>query len=146
MAPPCPQCGAHFASGESCQSRFHACLALEYENPISFGKVHHLMVICYMLQHNLYSHEGWLQARKLLSQFIQEELSPKQARRQQPRLKEGRMTQPPGMKYFDQVTWSSNLAQVRCSDPEIYIRDVTGWAERVLADTDPLIMELSKTS
>ncbi len=47
-------------------------MALEYENPIAWGAVHHLTVTCYMLQHNAYSGDVWLEARKMLAQFIQE--------------------------------------------------------------------------
>jgi hypothetical protein len=45
-------------------------MALEYENPSAYGAVHHLTVACYMLQHNAYSRDVWLEARKMLAQFI----------------------------------------------------------------------------
>ena len=72
MTGPCPLCHAEYPSGETCQERFERCLALEFENPGTYGAVHHLTVACYMLQHNRYSREGWLQARALLAEFVKQ--------------------------------------------------------------------------
>ena len=58
------------------------CLALEFENPGTYGAVHHLTVACYMLQHNRYSREGWLQARALLAEFVDQGANPDQVRRE----------------------------------------------------------------
>ncbi len=52
MTNKCPECGAELPPGERCEERFNLCLALEYENPAAYGRVHHLTVACYMLQHN----------------------------------------------------------------------------------------------
>ena len=67
----CPECGASRRPGESCQDRFHQCLALEYEDWTGYGSVHPLSVPAYMLQHpGQYSREGWLEARRLLAAFL----------------------------------------------------------------------------
>jgi hypothetical protein len=60
MSLKCPLCGGEFASIEQCRERFDLCMALEYQNPSAYGAVHHLSVVCYMLQHNAYSDEVWL--------------------------------------------------------------------------------------
>src|SRR5512143_2086082 len=77
----CPQCGATCPAGETCQQRFEACLALEYENPGTYGAVHLLTVACYRLQHNLYSRQGWLEARRLVAQNLHLGSSPVEIRK-----------------------------------------------------------------
>jgi hypothetical protein len=53
----------------------------EAENP-NYGVVHHLMVLCYHLQHpSLYSPEGLRQAITLLSDFLERGLTPEQVRK-----------------------------------------------------------------
>jgi hypothetical protein len=47
----CPECGSYPESGLTCRQVFEAALALEYENPRVFGRVHHFTVTCYNLQH-----------------------------------------------------------------------------------------------
>ena len=56
-------------------------LAWEQENP-GYGVVHHLMVLCYHLQHpSLYSSEGFSGAIRLLDDFVGRSLSPEQVRK-----------------------------------------------------------------
>ena len=80
MPATCPLCGAQLWSGEACQDRFNEGQLKEIEEPARYA-VHHLSVPSYMLQHNVYSREGWLKARELLRQFIEEGLLPAEARR-----------------------------------------------------------------
>lgn len=49
--PPCPDCGAQIADGETCRMLFDQLLAHEYTFPEAFGAVHHLTVAAYSLQH-----------------------------------------------------------------------------------------------
>ncbi len=78
----CPQCGAQYPTDETCCDRFDLCLAKEFEQPTSYGSVHHLTVACYMLQHNLYSREAWLEVREMVAQFIRQGRAPSDVRRQ----------------------------------------------------------------
>jgi hypothetical protein len=80
--PTCPLCHASLPPNQTCQDLFHQCLALEFEHPSAFGAVHHLTVLCYSLQHNLYSPQGWLEGRRLLARFVLEGASPAKLRRQ----------------------------------------------------------------
>ncbi len=82
MTQKCPRCGAEYPSAEAYQQRFERCLALEYENPIAFGAIHHLSVACYMLQHNAYSRDVWLIDRDMLAQFVRDGVTPVEMRRQ----------------------------------------------------------------
>jgi hypothetical protein len=75
----CPECGAPQDEG-TCLDRFHRMLAWESEDP-ALGVVHHLMVLCYHLQHpSLYSPEGLRFARGLLKDFVEGGVSPQKAR------------------------------------------------------------------
>jgi len=145
----CPQCGAEYAAGEDCGNRFNLCLAKEYENPSAYGAVHHLTVICYMLQHNVYSHEGWLGARELLRQFMQQGITPSESRKHTCNELDGErrkwnVTKGARFPKFGSISWTRTVADVRLDSPETYCADVRLWATSVLAETEPFIQE-SKT-
>ena len=77
----CPECGAVWQEGETCQDHFYQMLAWEQENPGNWA-VHHLMVLCYHLQHpSLYSPEGLRGAIRLLDDFVVRGLTPEQVRK-----------------------------------------------------------------
>lgn len=137
----CPQCGARLPSGDSCQQRFDQCMALEYESPAAFGAVHHLTVTCYMLQHNAYARDAWLQARTMLAQFVRDGVTPAAMRQQKlTELDGGRrtwhITRGAKLTEFATIDWTRTIADVRFDDCEIYCADVTRWALSVLADTE----------
>ena len=78
----CPECGAEWRADQTCQDDFHQMLFWEAENP-ALGEVHHLMVLCYYLQHpSLYSPEGLEYARGLLIAFVEHGAAPQDIRRQ----------------------------------------------------------------
>jgi len=136
----CAQCGAIYASDETCQQRFEACLALEYENPLAYGAVHLLSVACYMLQHNLYSREGWLETRALVRQTISQESTPADIRKMnRDRLDSGvrkwSITKGAKLAEFATIRWSRTIADIRLENPEGYVSDVKQWAVSVLEDT-----------
>lgn len=79
--PTCPECAAVWQDGETCQDCFYQMLYWEAGNP-DYGEVHHLMVLCYYLQHpSLYSPEGLEAGMRLLVDFVEGNLSPQEARR-----------------------------------------------------------------
>ena len=136
----CAQCGAIYASDETCQQRFEACLALEYENPLAYGAVHLLSVACYMLQHNLYSREGWLETRALVRQTISQESTPADIRKMnRDRLDSGvrkwSITKGAKLAEFATIRWSRTIADIQLENPEGYVSDVKQWAISVLEDT-----------
>lgn len=147
MIQKCPQCGADLPFDESCRHRFDRCLAFEYENPGTFGAVHHLTVVCYMLQHNAYTRPVWLAARQMVAQFVRDGLTPAEMRQQiRAQLANGqrnwRVTTGEKLAEFVTIRWTRTIADVRLDDPERYCADVTRWAESVLADTEPLLQKL----
>ncbi len=136
----CPECGAALDPGESCEERFHRCLALEYEDWTGYGAVHHLTVPAYMLQHpGRYSREGGLEARRLLAAFLSGK-APTTVRSQNRahldsgrrpwRMAGGEPVAPPAG-----ATWSRTISDVRMDDPATYCAGVVEWARAVLADT-----------
>lgn len=77
----CPECGVMWQEGQACQDHFYQMLAWEQENPSNWA-VHHLMVLCYHLQHpSLYSPEGLRGAIGLLDDFVGRGLTPEQVRK-----------------------------------------------------------------
>ncbi len=140
--PTCPLCHASLPPNQSCQDLFHQCLALEFEHPSAFGAVHHLTVLCYYLQHNLYSRKGWLEGRRLLERFVREGASPAEVRRQEaPHLQSGQRSwrvtgiknmpcggnrtaseDLPGEKLpgVEALSWSRSIADLRLDDPQSY--------------------------
>ena len=116
------------------------CLALEFENPATFGAVHHLTVSCYYLQHNLYSREGWLHSRQLLALFVEQGLPPEQVRRQQSQAFNNQnrawsVIHGEKLSGFDRIIWTRTLADVRLDDPLQYCQDIRTWAASILEST-----------
>ncbi len=148
MLQKCPQCGGEFPSEEQCRDRFDLCMAMEFENPTAYGAVHHLTVACYMLQHNAYSRDVWLEVRKMIAQFTQEGGTPAEMRKQnRSRFDSGHrnwsVTKGAKLSEFDAIVWSRTIADVRLDNPETYCADVELWATSILANTQTLIQELS---
>ena len=144
----CPQCGAQFPAGDNCRDRFDLCLAKEFEQPTSYGSVHHLTVACYMLQHNLYSREAWLEAREMVAQFIHQGITPSDVRRQnRKRLDSSQrrwsVTKGAKMSGLDGIVWTRTIADVRLDTPDLYCADVKLWAAGVLSDTEGVLPESS---
>ncbi len=151
MLQKCSQCGAEVPPDGQCCDRFHLCLAYEYENPTTFGAVHHLTVACYMLQHNAYSRKVWLAAREMVAQFMQQGITPADMRKQnRQRFAGGQrkwsITKGEKLSEFDTIIWSATIADIRLDSPEIYCADVRHWAISVLEDTATLIGKLNSES
>ena len=151
MSNKCPQCGAEYAADEDCCNRFNLCLAKEYEASSAYAAVHHLTVICYMLQHNAYSHKVWLEAREMLRQFIRQGITPVEVRKRtrnklDSKRRKWSITKGARFSKFDGVAWTRTIADVRQENPEIYCADVRLWSRRVLADTEPVVQELKISS
>ncbi len=137
-------CGARLFGDETCETLFHRCLALEYEHPSAFGAVHHLTVLCYMLQHNLYSHAVWLEGRALIGRFLRNEITPtelvKQTHQTRASMKrDGHVTKGAKLPTFQTISWSYTIADVRLTTPKLYCADVEQWAQAVFADTADVV-------
>lgn len=134
----CDQCGAPLGEGQTCQDDFHQMLIWESDRP-EYWQVHHLMVLCYHLQHpNLYSAEGLAGAKKLLVEFLENGVSPEDIRQ-----REGRKLDSGNRKwrikgsasshgaYLHPVIWTMTVREVVLGGKQRYIENVFKWASSV---------------
>ncbi|MGD8405583.1 MAG: DUF5946 family protein [Anaerolineales bacterium] len=136
----CPECGA---PDTACESRFHECLALEFQNS-GYGVVHHLTVTAYMLQHSSQlTREGWLHECELLREFLVENKPPAFIRQQNKDLFDSgqrafKIKSKDGKPVINKATWSKTILDIRMDSAEDYCADVTEWAKSVLKDADSI--------
>jgi hypothetical protein len=134
----CPECGADWSGGQTCTDHFHLMSAWELDNQLY--AVHHLMVLCFYLQHpSLYSPEGLRDAQQLLVKFLEDGLTPQQVRqRMGEAVSSGTRTyQITGTpeshgSYRHPVQWTMTAADVTAAGLENYDTSVRAWAESVL--------------
>jgi hypothetical protein len=141
----CPECGA---ADSACESRFHECLAKEFENP-AYGAVHHLTVTAYMLQHSSQlTREGWLHQRELLREFLVENKPPAFIRQQNKYLDNGKRTfkikSKDGKPVIDKTTWAKTILDIRMENAKTYCEDVTAWARSVLEDAEAIVITMNE--
>ena len=133
----CPECGA---AESACESRFHEFLAREFES--EYGAVHHLTVATYMLQHSgRLTAEGWLYERQLLREFLIENKTPAQIRKQhKDRVDSGKrkfkFKADDGLPKIARTVWTKTILDVRTEKADLYCSDVTAWAQAALADAE----------
>lgn len=134
----CPECGAAWADGTTCQDHFHQMLFWEAENPAN-GEVHHLTVLCYHLQHpSLYSPEGLTVAMHLLEGFVVHDATPREVRQR------NRATMDSGERKFKikgtpasygaydhPVQWTMTAADVTAGGADHYCDNVRAWTRSV---------------
>ena len=143
MSTKCPVCGAILPDGTICRELFDLSQIKEIEQP-DYYAVHHLSVLCYMLQHNIYSRSGWLGGRNLLFQFVSGVLTPAAARRKNRKKLDSRkrswsLTKGEKLPGVESVIWTLTIADIRLDTAEHYCADVRRWAECVLADTEQFV-------
>jgi hypothetical protein len=79
----CPECGADWSDGLTCEAAFHQFGFWELADLEHLGSVHLLMVLSYHLQHpSLYSPEALVFAQGQLIDFLEGGVTPQQMRRQ----------------------------------------------------------------
>lgn len=138
----CPQCGALLPPDTTCSDLFNAGQLKEIDNP-DYYSVHHLSVPCYMLQHDAYSKQGWVEVYHLLQQFI-DGLTPQEARSRVNRAMSGTrktfsLTKGERMPGLADVSWSWTIARVRLETADLYGEDVRQWARYSLSDAIEVI-------
>ena len=135
----CPECHTTWDDDTTCQDDFHQMLFWEAEKP-SLGVVHHLMVLCYHLQHpSLYSVDGLENAKTLLIDFVVHGLSTERVRKQNrdqvdSGKRQWKVTARPDSHgaYTYPVSWTMTARNVVAGDMEHYIENVQVWATSVL--------------
>jgi hypothetical protein len=111
----------------------------EAEDP-ALAEVHHLMVLCYHLQHpGLHSREGLHQAVALLSDFVEGGVSPAEIRRRN-RIRVASQNRKWKVKasgtdrgsYQHEVHWAVVARDIVAAGQQNYVESVRKWAEAVL--------------
>lgn len=139
MSQQCPECGAQWQDGKTCQDDFHQMLFWEAEYP-ALGIVHHLMVLCYHLQHpSLYSPDGLTEGKRLLVEFVQNGVSTEEIwRRNRDRVDSGKRdwkikaTATSKGAYEHPVQWAMTSADVVAGGADSYVGNVQKWAQLAL--------------
>ena len=134
----CPECGATLPDDTTCETYFHQMLFWEAEEPAR-GVVHHLMVLCYHLQHpGLYSSDGLANGIQLLTSFVRDGISPAEIRRTvsdkvNSKNRSWKVTARPDSKgvYPHPITWTMCAADVVARDADHYVDSVREWAQSV---------------
>ncbi|HEX2908544.1 MAG TPA: DUF5946 family protein [Phototrophicaceae bacterium] len=135
----CPECGADWTNDATCQDHFHQMLFWENEYPEKTLAVHHLLVLCYHLQHpSLYSPEGLTYARGLLADFVVRGQTPQQVRREK---REQVASDKRNFKiigtpeahgfYTFPVVWTMTAADVVAGGVEAYDGNIKTWARSI---------------
>ena len=134
--PKCPECGSVWSSEQTCETHFHQMLFWEAEYPAYGAEVHHLMVLCYYLQHpSLFSPDGLKEARRLLVEFVEDGASPGEVRqRNRARVDSSRRgwkiraTETSHGSYDHAVAWKMTAADVVAGGSDNYCDNVRTWA------------------
>lgn len=136
----CPECGADWTSGQTCQDHFHQMLFWENEYP-GHGIVHNLLVLVYHMQHpSLYSPETLAGSKDMLRDFVEGGVTPAQMRHKMKTKvsstnRNWKVTGTPERhgKYEHPITWTMTAADVVNAGAEAYIESVREWARQALA-------------
>lgn len=138
MESTCPECGALVTDTKTCRDDFDQMLFWESEDPNRW-EVHHLMVLCYHLQHpSLYSVEGLQYSRDLLDKFVAQGISPVEVRKQsRDQVANGnrkwKITARPNSigAYDHPIAWTLTAADVVTNGADAYCDSVRLWAQSV---------------
>jgi hypothetical protein len=134
----CPECGAVWTEGQTCQDYFYQMGYWENEYP-AILEVHHLMVLSYYLQHpSLYSPAGLNGAKGLLVDFVERGLTPQQVRqRDRVKLDSGnrtykiKATPESRGSYANPVPWTMTAADIVAGGVDRYCDNVRAWARSI---------------
>lgn len=135
----CPHCGDTHAGNTTCQDDFYQMLFWESEDPTR-GEVHHLMVLCYHLQHpHMYSPDGLRASLGLLVRFVADGALPQQVRAEnRDRVDSGKrtwkVTSRPGQEgaYRNVPAWTMTAADVVAGGADAYCANVRAWAQSMV--------------
>jgi hypothetical protein len=137
----CPECGAIWRQNDTCQDRFYQMLYWESKNPDDGAQVHHLMVLCYHLQHpGMYSPEGLSEGLRLLDAFLRQGADPAKVRRQsQASVDSSSRTWKIGAtstshgSYDPPIKWGMTTVDVIGRGRERYRDSIQAWAQSICA-------------
>ena len=140
----CSECGALFDDPQGCWQAFGALLEREFVDA-AYGRVHHLTVTTYMLQHpTRLSRRGWLEMRELLRLHLRDGISVAGWRS---RVRSGGVNSAKGWKIKPDGTclnaavgwpWPITVASIALEDPEVYGEQIQAWAASTLHEAEQI--------
>jgi uncharacterized OB-fold protein len=133
----CPECGTPWQKERTCQDDFYQMLYWEAEFP-EYGVVHHLMVLCYHMQHpSLYSPETLEEGKQMLGDFLAG-TTPTEMRRMigekvnsTNRKWKIRGTETAHGSYQHPVQWTMTAHDVVLAGADHYVQSVRVWAQSI---------------
>lgn len=134
----CTECNTHWGQNQTCEQAFHTLGFWELDH--NLYEVHHLMVLSYYLQHPAVMSREWLDgAKKLLVNFLENDLTPQQARQQfgatvdsSKRDYNIRATESSQAHYNYPIQWQMTIQDVVEQGMENYYTSVGRWAQSIL--------------
>jgi hypothetical protein len=138
----CPECKAPLISVKSCQDYFNQMLAWDFEDFKGAGRLHHLTVLCYYLQHpSHYSPEGLKEAVTILKKAIENTLSDKKLYQEESEVfsSSKRTWNVTGTsknygKYSSVIKWTITVSEVVKDGVIKYPEHVQQWANAIYSD------------
>jgi hypothetical protein len=135
----CPECGEQWVDGQSCADAFHTLLGWEWE--YNMLEVHHLLVLCYHLQHpSLYSPEALKGGCAMFVAFVEDDMTPQQMRKRiAGQVDSGKrkysITARPNAfgVYAKPVIWDMRIWDCVRLGPAQYYTSIRVWAASILA-------------
>ena len=144
----CPECGAEAAAGVDCEALFNECLALEYSDT-NYWEVQHLTVAAYMLQHSSrLTKEGWLATRQLLREFLVENKSPLEIKKQNKYSvnsgnRKWKITSRDGKAFIARCKWAKTILDVNLNSSTTYRDTIITWARAALEDSESISLAMN---
>lgn len=134
----CSSCGAEWSGNTSCTDQFHQLLFWEFDSDLF--ELHHLMVLCYHIQHpQLLSGQALETAKWQLAAFVDDGVTPDQMRKM---LLNRLASQPSSVKvtstnrdygqHDSSITWSMTVFDVVSAGSEGYYASVKEWSRSIL--------------
>ncbi len=138
----CPECGADWSDGITCQDDFYQFGYWELSDLANLGVVHHLMVLSYHLQHpSLYSPDGLKFSSGLLVDFVVRGITPQEIRRRdRDRLdsskRQFKIKGTPELHgaYEHPLAWTMHASDVAKGGTAHYVEYVRAWAQSIYED------------
>jgi hypothetical protein len=135
----CPDCGAGMKDDLTCQEMYDELLAREFSDP-ACGKVHHLTVLCYDIQHpGSFSQESLDWSISALTAAVQEQLGGDDLLRvNRKRLAEEKgaaiLRKDGSLSEVLRDHWTMTVADVYAASPEGHADRVRAWARVIVGD------------
>jgi uncharacterized protein DUF5946 len=135
----CSKCGAPLERGKECIEYFNQMLAWDFADFKVAGRIHHLTVLCYYLQHpKKYSREGLKESLKMLQDIVESKLSVEELYKKQSNVFSSEKrdwhvegTEENHGEYSRNIKWSMTAADIIKSGVTTYPKRVEEWSKAI---------------